>query len=159
MLVPEIALTKQLVDRFTLRFGSRVAVLHSGLSDAARYRTWEDCRAGRAAIVMGTRSAVWAPLPRLGLIIVDEEHDASFKQHEGFRYSARDVATYRARLNGIPIVLGSATPSLESFHNVARGKFQYLSLPERVSEAVLPTLECIDVRGIKLAGGFDLTYH
>jgi primosomal protein N' (replication factor Y) len=155
MLVPEIALTKQLVDRFALRFGSQVAVLHSGLTDAARYRTWEDCRAGRAAIVMGTRSAVWAPLPRLGLIIVDEEHDASFKQHEGFRYSARDVATYRARLNGIPIVLGSATPSLESFHNVARGKFQYLSLPQRVSEAVLPTLECIDVRGVKLAGGLS----
>lgn len=155
MLVPEIILTQQMVARLTQRFGSAVGVLHSGLSDSQRAQVWLQCREGEIRILMGTRSAIWAPLPSIGLIIVDEEHDGSFKQQEGFRYSARDIAVKRAQQLGIPIVLGTATPSLEAYRNVVNGKFRLLTLPERVGTANMPKLQCIDVRGVRLRGGLS----
>jgi primosomal protein N' (replication factor Y) (superfamily II helicase) len=157
MLIPEIGLSEQLVQRFRLRFGDTVAVLHSELTERERSLVWERARRGAVGIVLGTRSAVWAPLPRLGLIIVDEEHDPSFKQQEGFRYSARDVAVMRARDAQVPIVLGSATPSLESELNVRRGRYARLLLPSRAGGAAPPTLHGLDVRGLKLHGGLSET--
>jgi primosomal protein N' (replication factor Y) len=155
MLVPEIILTQQMVARLTQRFGNAVGVLHSGLSDSQRAQVWLRCRDGEIKILMGTRSAVWVPLPSIGIIIVDEEHDGSFKQQEGFRYSARDVAIKRAQQLGIPIVLGTATPSLEAYLNVENGKFKVLPLPERVGIAQMPKLHCVDVRGVRLRGGLS----
>jgi primosomal protein N' (replication factor Y) (superfamily II helicase) len=155
MLVPEIILTHQMVARLTQRFGSAVGVLHSGLNDNQRAQVWLRCRAGDINILMGTRSAVWAPLPRIGIIIVDEEHDISFKQQDGFRYSARDVAIKRAQQLNVPIVLGSATPSLEAYFNVKTNKFAYLSLPQRAGVARMPSLKCVDVRGLRLRGGLS----
>ncbi len=155
VLIPEIGLSEQLVQRFQRRFGDAVALLHSELSDRERALIWERCRSGESGVLVGTRSALWTPLPRLGLIIVDEEHDASFKQQEGFRYSARDVAVMRARQAAIPVLLGSATPSLESEANVARGKYRRLRLPERAGGAVPPTLRGLDVRGLPLSGGLS----
>ena len=155
VLIPEIGLSEQLVQRFQRRFGESVALLHSELSDRERALIWERCRSGELGVLVGTRSALWTPLPRLGLIIVDEEHDASFKQQEGFRYSARDVAVMRARQAAIPVLLGSATPSLESEANVARGKYRRLRLPERAGGAVPPTLRGLDVRGLPLSGGLS----
>ncbi|MEX2480574.1 MAG: primosomal protein N' [Gammaproteobacteria bacterium] len=155
VLVPEIALTQQLVGRFRQRFGTRVALLHSGLGEGERAQTWDACRSGRADVLIGTRSAVWVGLPRLGLIVVDEEHDPSYKQQDGFRYSARDVAVMRAQQAGIPIVLGSATPSLETLANVERGKFTCLHLAARALAQPLPTIECLDVRGLDLNGGLS----
>lgn len=155
MLVPEIILTQQMVQRLQARFGAAVGVLHSAMSDSERAQVWLQCRDGDVKILMGTRSAVWAPLPHIGIIIVDEEHDSSFKQQEGFRYSARDVATKRAQLLGVPIVLGTATPSLEAHLNVESKKFTYLSLPHRVGTARLPKISCIDVRGLRLTGGLS----
>jgi primosomal protein N' (replication factor Y) len=146
ILVPEIGLTPQIVTRFARRFDAPIAVLHSGLGDAQRAREWHAAQQGRARIVIGTRSAVFTPLPQLGLIIVDEEHDASFKQQEGFRYHARDVAVVRAREQGVPVVLGSATPALESLHNARQGRYVHLRLTERAGSASAPTVEVIDVR-------------
>lgn len=138
VLVPEIALTPQLVARFQARFPLPIAVMHSALNDTERLQAWRAAREGAARIVIGTRSAVFCPLPRLGLIVVDEEHDASFKQHEGFRYSARDLAIVRAQRARVPIVLGSATPSLETLHR-ARQRPEWLStLPERAAERAQP---------------------
>ena len=124
VLVPEIGLTPQLVNRFAERFGQTLAVMHSGLSDRERLQAWLLARNGVAPIVIGTRSAVFTPLKNPGIIIIDEEHDLSFKQQDGFRYHARDVAVWRARQLGIPIVLGSATPSFESLYNAERGRYQ-----------------------------------
>ena len=147
VLVPEIGLTPQLVARFRERFSVPVAVLHSGLTDTERLVAWRSCVSGEARIVLGTRSAVFAPVPDLGLVLVDEEHDASFKQHEsGFRYSARDLAIFRAQRAGVPIVLGSATPSLETLQNVATGKFTQLDLPRRAGQALPPRAAVIDLR-------------
>jgi primosomal protein N' (replication factor Y) (superfamily II helicase) len=147
VLVPEIGLTPQLVARFRERFTVPVAVLHSGLTDTERLAAWRSCVSGEARIVLGTRSAVFAPVPDLGLVLVDEEHDASFKQHEsGFRYSARDMAIFRAQRAGVPIVLGSATPSLETLQNVATGKFAQLELPRRAGQALPPRAAVIDLR-------------
>ena len=130
VLVPEIGLTPQLLGRFRERFAAPLAVLHSALTDAERLAAWRDACSGQARIVLGTRSAVFAPVPELGLIVVDEEHDPSFKQHEGgFRYSARDLAVVRARHAAVPVVLGSATPSLETLHNVAAQRYRLLRLP------------------------------
>jgi len=124
VLVPEIGLTPQLVQRFAARLNTSLAVLHSALSDADRLAAWRAAASGAARIVVGTRSAVFAPLPDLGVIIVDEEHDSSLKQHEGgFHYSARDLALVRAQRAQVPVVLGSATPSLETLHNVASGRY------------------------------------
>lgn len=155
VLIPEIGLSEQLVRRFQRRFGSQVALLHSDLSDRERALVWERCRVGEVAILIGTRSALWTPLANLGLVIVDEEHDASFKQQEGFRYSARDIAVMRARQDGIPVVLGSATPSLESESNVRRGKYARLRLPERTAGAIPPVLRGLDVRSLPLTGGLS----
>ncbi len=146
VLVPEIGLTPQLVSRFRQRFPVALAVLHSGLTDRDRLNAWLAARAGSAPIVLGTRSAIFTPLARPGLVIVDEEHDASLKQQEGFRYSARDLAVWRARRLKVPVVLGSATPSLESLYNVEQQRYQHLVLPERTGRAELPVFRLIDVR-------------
>lgn len=159
VLVPEIGLTPQLVHRFAQRFPrTHLAVLHSGLTDAERLAAWRSAHSGEARLVVGTRSAVFAPIPGLGLILVDEEHDASFKQQEGgFRYSARDLALVRARQLDIPVMLGSATPSLESLHNAEVGRLQRLSLPERAASARPPTLRLIDLRGERVHAGLSTT--
>jgi primosomal protein N' (replication factor Y) len=156
MLVPEIALTPQLEGRVATRFpGARVVCANSGMADAARARGFLDAQAGRADIVLGTRLAVFMPLPRLRLIVVDEEHDASFKQQEGLRYSARDVAIWRARQRDIPIVLGSATPSLETFHHAGSGRYRMLELPERAVAEAMPEVRVIDTRRQKLQEGLS----
>ena len=148
VLVPEIALTPQTVDRFRAAFGDRIAVLHSALSDGERYDAWRALKRGDRRIVVGARSAVFAPLENLGAIIVDEEHEASYKQGETPRYHAREVAIVRARSEGAVTVLGSATPSLESWANAASGKSTLLTLPERVGGGRLPSVEVIDLRKI-----------
>jgi len=139
VLVPEINLTPQLQARFQLRFpGAEIVSLHSGVADGERARGWVQAARGDAHIVLGTRLSVFTPLPRLGLVVVDEEHDGSFKQQDGLRYSARDVAVYRARQAGIPIVLGSATPSLETWHNASSGRYTLLRLCERAVAGAQP---------------------
>jgi primosomal protein N' (replication factor Y) len=145
LLVPEISLTPQLVERLEARFGARLAVMHSALTDSERLRAWQACRSGTAGLIVGTRSAVFAPLSNAGLIVVDEEHDSSFKQAEGFRYSARDLAVYRAQQLDIPILLGSATPALESLHNARLGRYRLVELPQRIGAAGAPSLEIIDL--------------
>jgi primosomal protein N' (replication factor Y) len=146
VLVPEIALTPQLVRRFRARLGDALAVLHSGLSDGARFDQWRRLHRGEVRVAIGARSAVFAPVPNLGLIIIDEEHDPSFKQHEGVRYHARDMALLRGARQKAVVVLGSATPSLESTHNVQVGKLRRLSLTERPTGGTLPTVEMVDLR-------------
>jgi primosomal protein N' (replication factor Y) len=146
VLVPEIGLTPQLVERFTERFNSTVAVLHSGLTDQERLKAWLMARSGEAAVVLGTRSAVFTPMSRLGVIVVDEEHDLSYKQQEGFRYHARDVAVLRAQRLGIPIMLGSATPALESLYNAEQGRYRRLVLPERTAVAQHNEVTVVDRR-------------
>ena len=145
VLVPEISLTPQTVRRFAGRFGDRVAVLHSALSDGERYDEWHRIRTGAARVVVGPRSAVFAPVADLGLIVVDEEHDPSYKQEETPRYHARDVAVMRARLEGARVVLGSATPSLESWFNARMGKYALASVPVRVAGRTLPTVHLVDM--------------
>jgi primosomal protein N' (replication factor Y) len=158
VLVPEIALTPQTVRRFRTHFGDQVAVLHSRLSDGSRYDTWRRIRRGDYKVVIGPRSAVFAPLPDLGLIVVDEEHESSYKQFEPApRYNARDVAVVRASMNNAVCVLGSATPSLESFHNAQIGKYTLLSMPDRVplaggGSARLPEVRIIDMLGDRSPG-------
>ncbi len=147
VLVPEIALTPQLVARFRARFGDDLAVLHSGLVDADRHAMWTRLRRGEVRVAIGARSALFAPVPDLGLILVDEEHDGSFKQEEGVRYHARDMALLRAHRLHAAIVLGSATPSLESVDGVRRGRLVELTLPDRaVAEATLPVVTLVDLR-------------
>lgn len=147
VLVPEITLTPQTVRRFRIHFGDRVAVLHSALSRGERYDAWREVRTGKRAVVIGARSAVFAPVKNLGLIVIDEEHDASYKQDDPApRYNARDVAIMRARLQNLPSVLGSATPSLESHHNAQTDKFSALTLPERVDSRSLPQITLVDMR-------------
>ena len=145
VLVPEIALTPQTVSRFAGRFGGRVAVLHSALSDGERYDEWHRIRTGEAQVVVGPRSAVFAPVRNLGLIVVDEEHDQSYKQEDAPRYHARDVAVMRARLEGCRVVLGSATPSLETWYNARRGKYQVALMPNRVKGRELPSVTLVDM--------------
>jgi primosomal protein N' (replication factor Y) len=155
VLVPEIGLTPQLVARFDSRFAVPVAVMHSGLNDSERLCAWQAASSGEAAIVIGTRSAVFTPIPRLALIIIDEEHDASFKQQDGFRYHARDVAIKRAAQERVPIVLGSATPSLESFANAEQGRYRLLSVPERAAGAQPPRVQLLDLKRLKLNDGLS----
>ncbi len=145
MLVPEIALTPQLVSRFRARFGDAIAVLHSGLSERERATAWQSLRQGRVTLAIGARSALFAPVPNLGVIVVDEEHDSSFKQEEGFRYQARDMALLRAHRAGASCVLGSATPSLESRSLADRGKLTLLRLPDRATAQSLPSVELVDL--------------
>jgi primosomal protein N' (replication factor Y) (superfamily II helicase) len=146
VLVPEIALTPQTVARFRAEFGDVVAVLHSALSDGERYDAWRALHEGTRRIAIGARSAIFAPVRELGAIIVDEEHESSYKQSEAPRYHAREVAVVRAGLAGAVCVLGSATPALESWHNAQRGKYRLLRLPERVEGRPLPPVEVIDLR-------------
>jgi primosomal protein N' (replication factor Y) len=152
VLVPEISLTHQLLDRFRARFGERVAVLHSGLGVGERWDEWRRIARGEATIVVGARSAVFAPLVRLGLVVVDEEHDPSYKQEDGVRHHARDVAVVRARLAACPVVLGSATPSMESFHNATTGRYRLLELRSRVESRPLPEVEIVDLRTTRAHG-------
>ena len=146
VLVPEIGLTPQLLARFQARLPGPLAVLHSALGDRERLNAWLLARSGQARVVIGTRSAIFTPLARPGVIIIDEEHDPSFKQQEGFRYSARDLALVRAQRLAIPVLLGSATPALESLHNARRGRYQWLRLPARVGGAREAPIELLDVR-------------
>jgi primosomal protein N' (replication factor Y) len=155
LLVPEIALTPQLEALVARRFpATRTVSLHSGLAESERLENWRAAAVGQARIVLGTRLAVFAPLPDLGLIVVDEEQDSSFKQAEGLRYSARDLAVVRARQRGVPIVLGSATPALETYHNAVSGRYALLTLPERIG-APPPAIRCIDTRTEKMADGLS----
>ena len=146
VMVPEIALTPQTVGRFASRFGDRVAVLHSALSDGERYDEWHRIRSGAARVVVGPRSAVWAPVRDLGLIVVDEEHETSYKQDEMPRYHARDVAVLRGAIEGAKVVLGSATPSLESWANVKRGKYAFAEMKCRAGAGTLPNIGLADMR-------------
>ena len=147
VLVPEISLTPQTVSRFVGRFGSRVAVLHSNLSDGERYDQWQQIKGGAADIVVGPRSAIFAPFPNLGLIVIDEEHETSYKQDAAHPfYNARDVAVKRSGLVGCPLILGSATPSLESFYCAQQGEYTLLRLPSRVSNIEMPPVEIVDMR-------------
>ena len=157
LLVPEINLTPQLEQYFRNRFPDvDIISLHSGLGDAARLANWQQAQSGRARIVLGTRLSVFAELPGLGLIIVDEEHDSSFKQQDGLRYSARDVAIFRASQRGVPIVLGSATPSLESYHNAQSGRYKMLALTQRASAAAqLPEVRCININQTAMHQGIS----
>jgi primosomal protein N' (replication factor Y) len=145
LLVPEIGLTPQLVRRLRQRFGEELAVLHSAVTERERFDAWRRAYRGEARLVVGTRSAVFAPLPSPGLIVVDEEHDGSYKQQRGFRYSARDLAVVRAQRLHVPIVLGSATPSLETFNNALTGRYELLSLPRRIGSAGLPHVRIVDL--------------
>jgi primosomal protein N' (replication factor Y) (superfamily II helicase) len=154
VLVPEIALTPQTLQRFRHRFGTATA-LHSGMTDANRLQAWLGCRAGDVDILIGTRSAVLTPFRRLGLIVVDEEHDASFKQQDGLRYSARDVAVKRAQGLGIPLLLGSATPSFESLVNAWSGRYRHLALHGRAGGASMPAFHLLDIRGHTLNDGIS----
>ena len=156
VLVPEISLTPQLVGRFERRFGVPIAVLHSGLNEQERLTAWLRASDGTALIVLGTRSAVFTPLKHPGAIVVDEEHDASYKQQDGFRYSARDVAVMRAAREKIPIILGSATPSLESLKNAQQGAYALIELPERTGSAVMPQVRLLDMRRLKPSEGLSM---
>jgi len=155
MLVPEIGLTPQLVERVRRRVTAPVLLLHSALSDTERSNAWLQAARGEPVVILGTRSALFAPLPSIGLIIVDEEHDPSFKQQEGFRYHARDVAVMRANRNKVPIVLGSATPSLESMLNVRNGNYSLLRLSQRAGDAALPVVNLVDQRVHALNDGLS----
>jgi len=156
VLVPEIGLTPQTVERFRRRFNRPVVALHSGMGDRERLDAWLDARDGQAAIVLGTRSAVFTPLAQPGLIIVDEEHDTSFKQQDGFRYHARDLAVMRGKFADVPVILGSATPSLESLHNALSGKYRHRQLRERAA-ASAPRMEVCDIRRQKMRDGISET--
>ena len=158
VLVPEIALTPQTLTLFKQRFGT-AATLHSAVSDAQRFDIWLKCAAGEHKVLIGTRSAVFTPFANLGIIVVDEEHDASFKQQDGLRYSARDVAVKRGRALSIPVVLGSATPSLDSLENAQRRRYRYLRLPQRAGGASLPAYRIHDVANVRLDRGFSPQLH
>jgi primosomal protein N' (replication factor Y) len=155
VLVPEIGLTPQLRARFEQRIAAPMAVLHSGLAETDRERGWRAAAGGRARLLLGTRSAVFTPLPELGLVIVDEEHDLSLKQQEGFRYSARDLAVRRAQQAGCPVLLGSATPALETLHNARSGRYRHLRLPHRAGSAVDPEILVADIRAQPLETGLS----
>ena len=146
VLVPEISLTPQTVSRFRARFGDQVAVLHSGLSDGERFDAWRALREGRKRVAIGARSAVFAPVRDLGVIVVDEEHESSYKQSDTPRYHARSVAIMRGRIEGCLCVLGSATPALESWKNALDGRYRLLELPERITGQDLPSVELVDLR-------------
>ena len=148
VLLPEIALSAQWLERFARRFGVSPAMWHSDVGEATRRSVWRDVASGRVRVVVGARSALFLPFPDLGLIVVDEEHDSSFKQEEGVIYNARDMAVVRARLSQSPIILASATPSLESRVNAEAGRYRYLHLPDRHGGASMPDIELIDMRGL-----------
>jgi primosomal protein N' (replication factor Y) len=157
ILVPEIGLTPQTVKRFEQRFGDIVGVLHSGLNDTQRLLVWQQAKANELGIVIGTRSSIFVPFAKLGMIIVDEEHDESFKQQDGVKYHARDIAVYRAKQLNIPLIMGSATPSLETLQNAFSKKYHHLQLTQRAANASMPTQLMLDIKGqpleLGIAGG------
>ncbi|PPD22402.1 MAG: primosomal protein N' [Methylomonas sp.] len=155
VLLPEITLTPQLEQRFRDRFAVAIVCYHSKLTDSQRLHAWLALRSGDAAILLGTRSALFTPMAKPGLIILDEEHDPSFKQQEGFRFSARDVAIARAKMLDVPVLLGSATPSLESLYNVQRGRYRLLTLSARAGHAVAPQFTLLDIRNKPLDAGLS----
>ena len=153
MLVPEISLTPQTVDRFLSRFGEeKIAVLHSKLSVGERYDQWKKIERGDAKIVIGARSAIFAPVQNLGLIIIDEEHDDSYKSEMSPRYSAKEIASYLGKQHNVPVVLGSATPDMTTYHDAINGKKELLELTKRANNASLPDIEIVDLRH-ELASG------
>lgn len=154
VLVPEIGLTPQTIARFQQRFAVKVVAMHSGLNDRERLDAWIMAKSGQAPILIGTRSAIFTPMAKLGIIIIDEEHDGSFKQQDGFRYSARDLSVMRASRAGIPLILGSATPSLETLYNAQQGRYQHLHLSVRAGDAKPPEVQLLDMRGLPLVEGF-----
>ncbi len=153
VLVPEIALATQLEGHFYSRFGDRVALQHSGLSSGERYDQWKRILRGEASIVIGARSAVFAPLKNPGLIVVDEEHDGAYKQEEGLLYQARDLAVLRASMENATVILGSATPSITSYHHAVNGKYNLVKLENRIENRPLPDIEIVDLRGVKTVSG------
>jgi len=155
VLLPEIGLTPQLLSRIQSALACRVELSHSGLNDSERFLAWQGARNGEATVLIGTRSAVFTPMPKLGLIVVDEEHDGSLKQQDGFRYHARDLALVRARAANIPVVLASATPSLESLNNAARGQLQLCKLEKRAGAAQGPGLSLLDSRSAHTENGMS----
>jgi primosomal protein N' (replication factor Y) len=155
VLVPEITLTPQLEERFRRRFSVNIALSHSKLTDTQRQTAWLQMQQGECAILLGTRSALFTPFKKLGLIILDEEHDTSFKQQEGLRFSARDVAVVRGQRVGVPVVLGSATPALESLYNAEAGRYRHLRLPKRAGVALQPGLQLLDIRNQRLQEGLS----
>lgn len=155
VLVPEIGLTPQTLTRFRSRLGVPVHVLHSGLADGERARVWAAAARGEARVIVGTRSAVFVPLPEAGLIVIDEEHDGSYKQQDGIRYHARDFALVRAKTLGVPILLGSATPALETLHNAQSGRYAHLRLRARAGDARPPAVRVLDVRKRPLTAGLS----
>jgi primosomal protein N' (replication factor Y) (superfamily II helicase) len=157
VLLPEIGLTPQQIQRFKDRFEVNIAIQHSGLNDTERTKYWQDAKSGRAKIILGTRSAIWTPLAKPGLYIIDEEHDLSYKQQDGFRYSAKDMLVIRASRDKVPAILGSATPSLESLHNANNERYKHLILPARAGEAKPPKHKILDVRGKKMYGPLSQT--
>lgn len=153
VLVPEIGLTPQTLSRFQQRFDCTMAIFHSNLTDLQRLKYWQQARSGEASIIIGTRSAIFTATQNLGLIVIDEEHDLSYKQQDGLRYSARDLACMRAKLENIPIVLGSATPTLETLHNAVSQKYQHWQLLQRAGDAQEPMVELLDMRRQKMVEG------
>jgi len=156
ILIPEISLTPQLLDRLNARFPGKIGVLHSALTGAERWAQWGQIAQGKVDIVVGARSAVFAPIPNLGLIVVDEEHDPSYKQEDGLRYNGRDVAVVRAKLLDCPVILGSATPALESYENCRQGRYRLLEIAQRVEHRPLPVIEIVDLRARFHASDADL---
>lgn len=146
ILIPEISLTPQLLDRLAARFPGKIGALHSALTNAERWAQWRQIASGKIDIIVGARSAVFAPIPNLGLIVVDEEHDSSYKQEEGLRYNGRDVAVVRGKLLDCPVILGSATPALESYENCRQRRYRLLEITQRVEQRSLPEIEAIDLR-------------
>ncbi len=154
VLVPEIGLTPQTIARFQQRFAVPIVAMHSGLNDRERLDAWLHAKSGKARVLIGTRSAIFTPMPKLGIIIIDEEHDGSFKQQDGFRYSARDLAVVRASRLQIPLLLGTATASLETLNNAQQGRYQHLRLAARAGNAKPPEIQLLDIRGQTLVEGF-----
>ena len=155
LLVPEIGLTPQTISRLTSRFSEPIIAMHSGLNDTERFQAWSLAQTAEVKIIIGTRSAIFTPFKNLGLIIIDEEHDSSYKQQDNFRYHARDLAAMRAKFLGIPLVLGSATPSIESFYNCSQGKFTEIKLQQRAGNAIPPLFKLIDLRNKKMDQGLS----
>lgn len=155
VLVPEIGLTPQTISRFKKRFNAPIAIVHSAMSDKARLTVWLQCQQGKISIVIGTRSALFTPFQSLGMIVIDEEHDGSYKQQEGWRYHARDLAIMRAKIENVPIVLGSATPSLETLNNAKLGRYQHLKLTERAGNASFAKQILLDIKGLPLTAGLS----
>ncbi len=155
VLLPEITLTPQFQNRFARRFTSKIAVFHSKMNETRRLQAWLSMREGISRILLGTRSALFTPCPDLGLIILDEEHDSSYKQQDGLRFSARDLAIVRAKQRNIPILLGTATPSMETLFNVSMGRYQHFQLSVRAGQALQPQMQLLDIRNKKLYNGLS----